>query len=77
MKTRIILLAVVACVVIGLAGCDMGHPPPPPPPPVIDSPKLAASLKWLGSCAVICSALGATGLVLASRNHRGGRPCRR
>jgi hypothetical protein len=67
-KTRIILLAVVACVVIGLIGCDGGKPPPPPP--TIDAPKLAESFKWLGVCGVICSALGATGLIIASRNRR-------
>jgi hypothetical protein len=67
MKTRIILLAVVVCVVIGLAGCDGGSPPPPP---TIDAPRLAESFKWLGVCGVICSALGATGLIIASRNRR-------
>jgi hypothetical protein len=67
MKLRIILLAVVACVVIGLAGCDGGRPAPPP---TIDAPKLASAFKWLGVCGVICSGLGATGLIIASRNHR-------
>ncbi len=65
MKTRIILLAVVVCVVIGLTGCDGGGPPP-----TLDAPKLASSFKWLGVCGVICSAFGATGLIIASRNHR-------
>ena len=68
MKLRIILLVVVACVVIGLAGCDGGRPAPPPP--TIDAPKLASAFKWLGVCGVICSGLGATGLIIASRNHR-------
>lgn len=67
MKTRIIFLAIVACVVIGLSGCDGGSPPPPP---TIDAPKLAEAFKWLGVCGVICSALGATGLIIASRNRR-------
>lgn len=67
LKTRIILLAVVACVVIGLVGCDGGKPPPPP---TIDAPKLASALKWLGVCGVLCSVCGATGLIIASRNRR-------
>jgi hypothetical protein len=65
-KLRIILLAVAACVVIGLAACGRSKPPPPT---TIDAPRLASSFKWLGVCGVICSALGATGLIIASRNH--------
>lgn len=67
MKRSIILIAIVVMVVIGLSGCSK---PQPPPPPTIDAPKLAESLKWLGVCGVICSALGATGLIIASRNRR-------
>ena len=67
MKRGIILVAVVLCVIVGLVACAK---PPPPPPQTIDAPKLAESLKWLGTCAVLCSALGATGLVIASRNRR-------
>lgn len=66
MKRGIILIAVVLCVIVGLVACAK----PPPPPQTIDAPKLAASLKWLGTCAVLCSALGATALVIASRNRR-------
>lgn len=53
------------CIV--LAGCSQ---PPPPPPQIIDAPQLSAALKWLGVCGVLCSALGATGLIIASRNRR-------
>lgn len=67
MKRGIILIAVVLFVIVGLSGCTK---PPPPPPQTIDAPKLASSIKWLGTCAVLCSALGATALVIASRNRR-------
>lgn len=67
MKRGIILIAVVLFVILSLVACSRQ---PAAPPPSIDAPKLAASLKWLGTCAVMCSALGATGLVLASRNRR-------
>jgi len=64
---RSIRIAIVVMVVTGLAAC---RKPPPPPPPTIDAPKLAEAFKWLGVCGVICSALGATGLIIASRNRR-------
>lgn len=66
-KTRIVVFAFIVCVLIGLMGCT---PRQPPAPQVIDAPRLAAALKWVGCCAVICSALGASALVIASRNRR-------
>lgn len=66
MKRGIILIAIVVLVAIGLAGCNETTPPPQ----TIDAPKLAESFKWLGVCGVLCSALGATGLIIASRNRR-------
>lgn len=66
MKRGIILVAVVLFVIVGLVACAK----PAPPPQTIDAPKLASSIKWLGTCAVLCSALGATALVIASRNRR-------
>lgn len=66
MKRGIILIATVVLVLIALAGCNEQ----PPPPVTVDAPKLAESLKWLGVCGVLCSGLGATGLIIASRNRR-------
>lgn len=66
MKRGIILIAVVLFVIVGLVGCDEQRPPPPQ---TVDAPKLAESIKWLGTCAVLCSTLGATALVIASRNR--------
>jgi hypothetical protein len=67
MKRGIILIAMVVFVIVGLVACSR---PAPPPPQTIDAPKLASSIKWLGTCAVLCSALGASALVIASRNRR-------
>lgn len=39
-------------------------------PVEVDAPKLASSLKWVGTCAVLCSTVGGVCLVLASRNNR-------
>ncbi|RRJ94321.1 hypothetical protein Ga0100231_008080 [Opitutaceae bacterium TAV4] len=38
-------------------------------PVEVDAPKLASSLKWVGTCAVLCSTVGGICLVLASRNR--------
>ena len=63
MKTAL-LTAVAVGVILALAGCD-----PRPAPVNVDAPQLASSLKWVGSCAVVCSALGASALIIASRNR--------
>ena len=66
MRPLLLLLAGIGFLAFALAGC----PSPPPPPVNVDAPQLASSLKWVGSCAVLCSALGAAALVIASRNRR-------
>ncbi|EIP96376.1 hypothetical protein OpiT1DRAFT_00791 [Opitutaceae bacterium TAV1] len=53
-----------------LAGCGLGQPPPVPSRQIIDAPRLAESLKWVGSCAVLCSLLGGVALVIASGRRR-------
>ena len=63
MKTALLMAAAVD-VILALAGCD-----PRPAPVNVDAPQLASSLKWVGSCAVVCSALGASALIIASRNR--------
>ncbi len=65
MKRGIILIATMVLVLIALSGCNEQ-----PAPVQVDAPQLASSLKWLGTCGVLCSALGATGLIIASRNRR-------
>lgn len=37
----------------------------------VDAPGLSFALRWVGTCAVICSALAGTALVIASRNRKG------
>jgi hypothetical protein len=56
------------CLAVLLAGCP--NDPPPPTPVQVDAPELASSLRWVGVCAVICSALGATALIIASSNRK-------
>jgi len=51
-------------VILGFPGCL------PSQHATVDAPQLASALRWLGICAVLCSALAGTALVLASRNHR-------
>jgi hypothetical protein len=60
-----LLTAAVGALCLPLAGCL----PTKPAPVNVDAPELASSLKWVGSCAVVCSALGAAALVIASRNR--------
>jgi hypothetical protein len=36
----------------------------------MDAPQLAASLKWVGVCAVLCSTIGGVALVVATRGRR-------
>ena len=48
-----------------VAGCDR-----PGSPVTMDAPQLAASLKWVGVCAVLCSTIGGVALVVATRNRR-------
>ncbi len=66
MKTTLLMTAAVGVICLTLAGCD----PRPPAPVNVDAPQLASSLKWVGVCAVACSTLGATALIIASRNRR-------
>jgi hypothetical protein len=47
-----------------LTGCERQMPV------TMDAPQLAASLKWVGVCAVLCSAIGGIALVIATRNRR-------
>ena len=64
MKATLLMTAAVGVICLALAGCD-----PRPAPVNVDAPQLASSLKWVGSCAVVCSALGASALIIASRNR--------
>jgi hypothetical protein len=61
-----LLTAAVGVICLTLAGCL----PAKPAPVNVDAPEIASSLKWVGSCAVVCSALGAAALIIASRNRR-------
>lgn len=58
----VLLTAAVGVICLTLAGCD----PRPPAPVNVDAPELASSLKWVGSCAVVCSALGAAATIFAA-----------
>lgn len=59
-----LLSAFVLVAVLTLAGCQEQKPV------VVDAPHLAYSLRWVGVCAVLCSAIGGVCLVLAARNRR-------
>ena len=65
MKRYVIITVVAFYMVLGLAGCN--ETAKPPPTQIIDAPLLSEALKWLGGCGVICSFLGATALIIASR----------
>ena len=41
-----------------------------PAPVQVDAPQLASSLRWVGVCAVLCSALGAIALIVASNRRK-------
>ncbi len=58
-------LLIAALLVIGVTGCDRQVSPV-----TMDAPQLAASLKWVGVCAVICSTIGGVALVVATRGRR-------
>jgi hypothetical protein len=65
MKSSILpLLVFLAFAALMLAGCEEQKPV------VVDAPILAYSLRWVGVCAVLCSAIGGVCLVLAARNRR-------
>lgn len=57
--------AVLAGALLVLSGCDK-----PVSPVSVDAPQLAASLKWVGVCAVMCSTIGGLALVVATRKRR-------
>ena len=61
-----LLSAAIGLLCLFLVGCDTGKPAPVS----VDAPLLASALRWVGSCAVVCSALGAAALVIASHNRR-------
>jgi hypothetical protein len=48
-----------------LAGCDRTVSPVS-----VDAPLLAAAMKWVGVCAVLCSTIGGACLVIATRKRR-------
>lgn len=60
-------LVLIATAGVILAGCDYTKPAPPVN---VDAPQLASALRWVGSCAVVCSTLGAAALIIASHNRR-------
>ncbi len=49
---------------LAFAGCAA------PTPVSVDAPQLASSLRWVGVCAVVCSALGAAALIIASNRRK-------
>jgi hypothetical protein len=56
---------VILLVCMGWLGCT-----PAPKRVVVDSPRLAFALVFLGVCAVFCSSIGGTCLVKASRRKK-------
>ena len=48
-----------------LTGCGE-----PDKPVQVDAPLLAGSLRWVGTCAVLCSTIGGICLVLASNRRK-------
>lgn len=62
--TWVLVTAAVGAICFALAGCGT------PPPATVDAPQLASALRWVGSCAVLCSAIGAVALVIASRRKK-------
>ena len=65
MKRHGLITVMAAYVLLALAGCNESIKPPPTQ--IIDAPLLSEALKWVGGCGVICSFLGATALIVASR----------
>jgi hypothetical protein len=58
-------LLIAALLVLGVTGCDRQVSPV-----TMDAPQLAASLKWVGVCAVLCSTIGGVALIVATRGRR-------
>lgn len=65
MKRYGLITVLTVYVLLGLAACDESVKPPPTQ--IIDAPLLSSALKWVGGCGVLCSFLGATALIVASR----------
>ena len=64
-KRSLIVTVFALVLLLGVSGCN--EPAKPPPTQIIDAPKLAAAIKWIGGCGVICSFFGAAGMIFASR----------
>ena len=64
MKRWIILLSVAMAVVISLSGCAHA-----PKAVMVDAPKLAFALMFVGVCAVLCSSIGGFSIIKASQHH--------
>ena len=64
MKRGIILLSLLMVVVIGLSGCAHA-----PKAVMVDAPKLAFALMFVGVCAVLCSSIGGFSIIKASRRN--------
>lgn len=68
MRTRSLRVISLTSLLVGavllIFGCSS------PAPVQVDAPQLASSLRWVGVCAVICSALGAIALIVASNRRK-------
>ncbi len=60
---QVTLLIAGLCFLAG--GCGQ-----PAPPATVDAPRLADALRWVGSCAVACSAITAAAIIIASRKRK-------
>ena len=68
MRPRSLRVISTAALIVGAVllvfGCSS------PAPVQVDAPQLASSLRWVGVCAVLCSALGAIALIVASNRRK-------
>jgi len=57
-------LLLVGLALLGLSGCSLLQPPP------VDFAPMAAALKFVGVCSVLCSLIWGSSIVAAAKHHQ-------